>query len=84
MNQIVRKRGTVVTRDYGKVQVQVPGGYRETTDFTNHTDTSHVVDVEVDIDGLIQELGPQAVRSKGGRTVLGGGLVTVRRVKEGK
>jgi hypothetical protein len=38
------------------------------------------VTIEVDMDALFDSLGRRAARSKGGKSVLGGGMVTAKRL----
>lgn len=40
-----------------------------------------LIEVEVDIDSLFNTLGRRAARSKGGKAVMGGGTIRVRRVR---
>lgn len=40
-----------------------------------------LIEVEIDIDGIFENLGGKAARSVGGKSIMGGGMVKARRMK---
>jgi hypothetical protein len=79
--EVIRRRQAVIVRRYARKD---NGRGGTTTDFDTFTDTTHEIELEIDIDGLFRDLGDKAARSIGGQSRDVGGLVVARRVRIAK
>lgn len=83
--EVIRRRRTVTVRRYARRQLFNANGEHtgSTTDYQVFTDSTHDVELAIDIDGLFRALGEKAARSITGRATGLSALIIARRLKKG-
>jgi hypothetical protein len=77
--EIIRRRQAVTVRSYAYKDNDRGG---KSVDFKDFTDTTHDVEIEIDIDGLFSTLGEKAARSISGQSRVAGRLIVARRMRK--
>lgn len=76
--EVIRRRQAVTIRRYA---YKDNGRGGKTCDFNDYTDTTHEIELEIDIAGLYRDIGEKAARSISGQSRAVSGRIIARRVK---